>query len=420
MRVLVATDAFPPECGGSGWSTWELARGLRQRGHELFIVQPRPGRERGVREREFDGFRVVEPGWPAPNLPFIRNYFKNERLTRLLGHWLEDALRDWRIDLLHAQHVLTIPPAVAAGQRAGKPVVCTIRDYWPVCYWSDLIVTHDSQQLCPACTVSNMTRCVRPRAGHAWPLSLPMIPYMRDNLARKREALSRARAVIAVSSTIAADLRARAPELRNTRIEMIPNPLNVAEVQNAAVLPRLLQEPYALYVGKIAPNKGTRFLIDVVRDARLGMPLVVVGDGPDRVLLEQQAAGAGLDVRFMGWRERPQVLQWMAHASLLMFPSLGPESLSRVLLEAGALGVAIAAMDTGGTRDIIEHERTGLLSGSPAELAGDVARLEQDTALRARLGLAVRSHVCATFGADRVLDRIEALYRDVLGPHHGN
>ena len=32
MRVLIATDSFPPNCGGSGWSTWELVRGLRDRG----------------------------------------------------------------------------------------------------------------------------------------------------------------------------------------------------------------------------------------------------------------------------------------------------------------------------------------------------------------------------------------------------
>ena len=49
MNVLLATDAFPPVCGGSGWSTFELARGLRRRGHSVTIVQPRPGRSEGVR-----------------------------------------------------------------------------------------------------------------------------------------------------------------------------------------------------------------------------------------------------------------------------------------------------------------------------------------------------------------------------------
>ena len=72
---------------------------------------------------------------------------------------------------------------------------------------------------------------------------------------------------------------------------------------------------------------------------------------------------------------RDQVLGWMRYASALVFPSHGPESLSRVLLEAAALGVPIAAMDTGGTRDIVIHERTGLLSDSPGGLARDLARL---------------------------------------------
>ena len=50
MKILLATDSFPPVCGGSGWSTYELARGLRTLGHSIVIVQPRPG-SRGVHEK---------------------------------------------------------------------------------------------------------------------------------------------------------------------------------------------------------------------------------------------------------------------------------------------------------------------------------------------------------------------------------
>ena len=56
----MATDAFPPGCGGSGWSTYELARGLRDRGHEMTIVMPRVGTTTAGPERDaFDGFRPV-------------------------------------------------------------------------------------------------------------------------------------------------------------------------------------------------------------------------------------------------------------------------------------------------------------------------------------------------------------------------
>jgi glycosyltransferase involved in cell wall biosynthesis len=417
MRLLLATDSFPPGCGGSGWSTYELARGLRRRGHLVVVVQPRPAEPEGSREREYDGIRVIEFGFPAPSLPYVRNYFKNERLfPRLAGRLFEIVERE-RIELVHGQHVLTSLPAIEAAHRRGIPAVCTVRDYWPVCYWSDLIYSKTSTSLCPECSAAMMTRCIRPRGGALWPLALPMIPYMRHNLARKRAGLAAADAVVAVSSTIAADLRARAPELAPTRIEIIPNPVDVAGLRaSAAATAPPLPGPYALYLGKLAPNKGTSHLVDVVEQARLEWPLVVVGDGPERSAIEARARQSRHDIRFAGWVDRPATIQWLAHASMLIFTSRGPESLSRVLLEAGALGVPIAAMNTGGTPDIVTHGETGLLSSTPAALAGDVTRLADDEALRRRLGAGAMKHIEATFDSAAVAGRIEALYSSVLRP----
>jgi len=108
------------------------------------------------------------------------------------------------------------------------------------------------------------------------------------------------------------------------------------------------------------------------------------------------------------------VLGWMRHAPILVFPSHGPESLSRVLLEAAALGVPIAAMDTGGTRDIVIHEQTGLLSASAEGLARDVSRLSADRDLAARLGAGARQHVERTFDAPAVIERVEQLYAELV------
>ena len=59
MRILIATDAFPPVSGGSGWSTFELARGLRARGHHLIVVKPYSGSA----PKPYDGFDLI--GFPA-------------------------------------------------------------------------------------------------------------------------------------------------------------------------------------------------------------------------------------------------------------------------------------------------------------------------------------------------------------------
>ena len=378
----------------------------------MIVVQPRPGTAAGPRERNYDGFRVLEFGAPAPDIPYVRNYYKSEKLTRSLAGYLESCLRDDRYDIVHAQHVMTTLAAIEAAHTAHVPAVATVRDYWPVCYWSDLLHTREGLALCPACTPGNMRVCIQPRAGALWPLALPMIPYMRANLASKRLGLARADAVIAVSHRIADDLVERAPELSRTRMEVIPNPVNVGALR--AIRSAQTVEPYALYLGKLAPNKGTRYLVDVVVKAGLDWPLVIAGDGPDRAVLERASKASGRRIEFKGWVDKDEATRLLASASMLIFPSRGPESLSRVLIEASALGIPIAAMDTGGTRDIVEHDVTGLLSNSPEGLAADVRRLRQDAALRQRLGEAAKLKAEKEFDADAVVARIEALYGELV------
>jgi glycosyltransferase involved in cell wall biosynthesis len=262
-----------------------------------------------------------------------------------------------------------------------------------------------------------MTRCVRPRAGKLPVAAWPIIPYMRSNLQTKRSTLARAGAVIAPSHAIARDLRARAPELAGTPLYTIPNPVDMTPLDEAyASTVRPMQEPYALYAGKIAMNKGVQYLIRAVKDAGISWPLVVAGDGPLRSSLESEARAAGVDVRVLGWLPRSETVGWIRHASLLAFPSYGPESLSRVLIEASALGVAIAAMDTGGTRDIVHPGLTGLLSADAESFSHDLGRLFRDARLRASLGAQARVEAHSRFSAGSVVERVEQVYRTLLLP----
>ena len=238
---------------------------------------------------------------------------------------------------------------------------------------------------------------------------------MRHNLSTKQSALGQADAVVAVSRAIARDLKKRCPEIGATRVETIPNMVDLASIeQTVATAKRPLDVPYAVYVGKLSPNKGSGLLPEVIERAGLNWPLVVIGDGPERAPLEAATRDRQPAVRFTGWLPRDSVWRWVGHANLLIFPSRGPESLSRVLLEAGALGVAVAAMDTGGTGDILTHEESALLSSTAEELADHVRRLVSDRSLRDRLGANARRVITERFAAPIVLDRIEALYRSLV------
>ena len=420
LRVLIVTDAFPPHCGGSGWSTWELTRGLVARGHHVEVIRARGADVTGISHHEYEGVPVTTFDQQAPAVPYLRNVLKNEWLWRRLDTYLRETRLGRGIDVIHAQHVMTTVPAIRAGRRAGIPVVATVRDYWPVCYWSDLIYDPSQPSLCPACTVGMMTRCVKPRAGGAFVASWPLIPYMRANLATKRRTLAAADAVIAVSTTIARDLRQRIPTLAADRLHTIPNPIDMAALDQAFMhTTPPIQGPYVLYAGKLAVNKGVQYLLPALARARITWPLVIVGDGPLRASLEAQARQLRIEMRVEGWLDRDRVWAWMQHAALLAFPSYGPESLSRVLIEAAALGAPIAAMNTGGTPDIIRHRETGLLSDDADGFARDLRTLVDDPDLRRRLGAAARADVHTRFAATGVVARVEAVYHQVLHQAHG-
>jgi glycosyltransferase involved in cell wall biosynthesis len=157
-----------------------------------------------------------------------------------------------------------------------------------------------------------------------------------------------------------------------------------------------------------------QYLLPAMATAQLQLPLVVIGDGPLRKSLEADCAAHGVDLRVLGWRTREEVWAWMRHATMLAFPSYGPESLSRVLIEAAALGTPIAAMDTGGTRDILTHRVTGLLSTDVDGFAHDLAELATDERLRAALGQAAQADVHKRFAATAVVEQIEHVYRSLV------
>jgi glycosyltransferase involved in cell wall biosynthesis len=212
---------------------------------------------------------------------------------------------------------------------------------------------------------------------------------MRRDLWEKRRALRRAGAVLAVSEAIGGELRAAC----FPRVEVIPNVLDAAESRaTAEPLPSFeLPERFLLFVGKLEENKGARLLVPAVAAAKTGLPLLILGEGTLTHSLRFEAASRDVNVIQKGWAGRDEVLRVMSRATVLVFPSLWPEPLSRVLLEGLALGTPIAAMDTGGTREILTDGKNGLLVDGVAPLGEAVARLVGDEGLRQRLGEGARA-----------------------------
>ena len=261
----------------------------------------------------FDGFDVHELGGPSPPMPFVRNYFKNERLAaraRRRSCAISSATRG--IDVVHGQHLLSIPGAIAgahAGRRAGGR-------HHPRLLAGLLLVGSDPRSIerrrcARRARPAMMTRCVRAHAGagvaggaagdplHArqpaleggarWPRPTPS-----SRSARRWPAIS-------------SPARRRSPR---RRVEVIPNPVDVATLDAPRTRrgrPRPPTSPARTRSTSASSrfNKGVQHLIPAARRG----PAAVAARRRRRRARSRRArdarrAPSGLDVRFTGWLDR--------------------------------------------------------------------------------------------------------------------
>src|SRR5258705_10926100 len=103
---------------------------------------------------------------------------------------------------------------------------------------------------------------------------------------------------------------------------------------------------YALFVGRLSPEKGIRTLLDAWRSLATELPLRIVGDGPlaDDV---REAERATPGIEWMGRQNRAEVARLMGEATLLICPSVWYEGFGLVVIESFASGTPVIASRLG-------------------------------------------------------------------------
>jgi len=175
-------------------------------------------------------------------------------------------------------------------------------------------------------------------------------------------------------------------------------------------------------VGRLVAEKGYRELFVAARALSASSPKVVpivIGmadtdkhDAITQTELDRAASDAG--VRFLG--ERRDVERLYAAMDVFVIASWR-EGFSRSGMEAAAMGVPVIASDVRGCRQVVEHERTGLLVPlrDAKAIAAAVERLAADASLRHAMGRAGIELAAREFDQQRVIDITLATYDEVLG-----
>lgn len=196
------------------------------------------------------------------------------------------------------------------------------------------------------------------------------------------------------------------------KIQVIANAVNVGAFAGVAPVSMERRPLEVGFIGRLDPVKRIGDVMEAVRILGNDARLHVFGTGELAGALEREAQSPGLRGRvvFHGEVTGPQVA--LGQIAVLVLASEA-EGFGLVLIEAMAAGVPVVATDVPGIRDVVEHEKNGLLVAvrSPEAIARAIRRLAGDGELRARLVEGGRQSVRKTFGWQGVL----RAYRELLG-----
>jgi colanic acid/amylovoran biosynthesis glycosyltransferase len=125
-----------------------------------------------------------------------------------------------------------------------------------------------------------------------------------------------------------------------------------------------------LFVGRFVEKKGCKYLLRAMVKVQKQIPtarLVIVGEGPERAALEQEAAALKINAHFTGEASIPTVLSWLHKARVFCAPSVTAangdiEGLGMVFAEAQATGLPVVSFRHGGIPEVVLHGKTGLLA----------------------------------------------------------
>ena len=406
-RILMASDFYRPFIGGAERQVEILSKQLHGRGYDMAVATmwhkglAREENDEGValhrlsalstRTARFSGDpgRRYHPPFPDPVMAL--------ELRRLI--------RRFKPDLVHA-HGWIAYSCAAALLGSDVPLLISVRDYGYTCATRTMLY---NGRTCTGPSPLKCLGCATAKYGRAKAaVAVAGVFGGRPLLTRK---IAGAHSITSFVQTVTRrDLLHEARESRGVLVPdfVIPSFLELTKGQST-LGDALPTEPYILFVGALQAHKGINVLLEAYRRLDVKPPLVLIGTRwPDTPVFPEGVT----------------VLENVPHAGVMaawdrclfgVVPSVWPEPLGVVSLEAMSRAKAVIGSAVGGITDIVVDGETGFLTepGDVDQLRGRMAELIADPDLRDRLGQAGRVRI-QLFTSESVLPRFERLYDSLL------
>ncbi len=398
LTVAVFGESYLPYLSGVTVATDALARGLRAAGHRVVVAVPRPAGPVPAADTRPD----------EPEMAWLPSY-----------QGPPPAPPDYRMPW-------PVPSAALAAVHAARPDVVHAQSP----FVSGLMARRVARRLRVPLVLTHHTRFGDYR-HYLGPLAAPAAGILAAYLRAYEAGCA---GIVAPADDLAAEIERNLAGAGRPGggpvIRAIPTGLDLERLRALQpVDPRPgagwpADAVVAVSVGRLAREKRTDLLLEAFAIAARSadeLRLLLVGDGPLREELSARAAQAGVAgrVHLTGRLPRLEALALAAGADLFAFASQ-TETQGLVLAEALAVGLPVVALDGPGVRGSVDDGADGLVvvphDLPPASaLAAALVELAADRERRAVLATGAAAGA-ARFSASAWIDRIVALYRQLLAP----
>ena len=405
LRVLLLAQWYEPIIGGEEVQVRTLAHSLARRGHRVTVAAlSHPERPSDYMDGDVHVYRIRAALQRIPALfadsarqsaPPFPDPAVSVALRRIVARE--------RPDVVHA-HNWMVNSYLPVRERA-VPLILTLHDYSLVCA-KKVLLYRRRECLGPA-----PAKCLRCAGNHYGPIKgavtvaglWAMAPALRRSID----------CFITVSQAVATKNGFGREGVRSVVIpNFLPDDFEAIEDLVPEGLPN---EAFLMFAGSLSSIKGIGPLLSayVKVDKAQRPPLLLMGYTGSETLGILRDPPAGVTI--ITDQPRSRVAAAWRRSLIALVPSITPEAFGLTALEAMAFGRPVIASRIGGLQELIADEESGLLvePGNASALSDAISRLLGDDELRIQLGRGAQLR-SRDFYADRVVPRIERLYREVI------
>jgi glycosyltransferase involved in cell wall biosynthesis len=389
MKILVMHNSYQ-QLGGEDVVFEQERRLLQQHGHDVVAYRRT--------NHEIEQFSMFE------RLGLVTRIISANDSKREIG----EILASFKPDLVHAHNTfMMISPSVyEACAEAHVPVLQTLQNYRILCPAAQLF---RDGQVCQECTEHGLLRsvwhgCYRDSRTATAAVALMLKTH------RKRRTWTEAVTGYVVATEFAREKFIEGG-LPAEKIYVKPNFVDPDPGERSCA------GDYALFVGRLSPEKGLSTLLAGWTRLSTSIPLVIAGDGPLRSTLEAEVAKNRLrQVTFRGQLSANETRAAMKQAAFLVLPSLWFEGFPMVLAESLACGTPVLGSRLGAMQEIITDGRTGLhfTTGDSADLTQKVEWAWNHPSQLAEMGREARRDYESLYTPEMNYSLLMAIYQQVV------